>query len=188
MDRTRASDSERERVVELLREAAVAGRLTIEELDARCERAYAAVTLGEFAILLEDLPADLARRVLPDTRSADAELSRSVPKHLWPGPSPWMVGDLRFYVRWSSPGDLHEMGAQIMRSVVPSLRRSNYEIVEQAADELVLRRARPDLTQRGFIRQAEVRIVMTDGGDHTIAEAYGEAPQLVRQAIARLAG
>jgi hypothetical protein len=89
-----------------------------------------------------------------------------------------MVGDLRFYVRWSSPADLHEMGAQIMRSVVPSLRQSKYEIVDRAADELLLRRARPDLTQRGFIRQAELRIVMTDGGDHTNAEAYGEAPQL----------
>ena len=29
---------------------------------------------------------------------------------------------------------------------------------------------------------------MTDGGDHTIAEAMARRPQLVRQAIARLAG
>jgi hypothetical protein len=54
MDRIRASDTERERVVSMLREAAIAGRLTVEELDARSERAYGAVTRGELAALLED--------------------------------------------------------------------------------------------------------------------------------------
>lgn len=43
----------------MLGEAAIAGRLTVEELDARCERAYAAVTRGELAALLEDLRPDL---------------------------------------------------------------------------------------------------------------------------------
>ncbi|HEY8458156.1 MAG TPA: DUF1707 domain-containing protein [Actinopolymorphaceae bacterium] len=52
----RASDAERERVVELLSEHAAAGRLTLAELEERTERAYAAKTRGELEILTRDLP------------------------------------------------------------------------------------------------------------------------------------
>jgi hypothetical protein len=53
----RASDADRERTVRHLRDHALAGRLTVEELDDRCARAYAAVTVSELAELVEDLPA-----------------------------------------------------------------------------------------------------------------------------------
>jgi hypothetical protein len=53
----RASDAERERTVQHLREQALAGRLTVDELDERCARAYAAVTVSQLAELVEDLPA-----------------------------------------------------------------------------------------------------------------------------------
>ena len=43
----RASDADRERVVEQLRQHHVEGRLTVEELSERTERAYAARTLGD---------------------------------------------------------------------------------------------------------------------------------------------
>jgi hypothetical protein len=43
----RASDAERERAVARLRDAAAAGRLTIDELDERTAVAYAARTVGE---------------------------------------------------------------------------------------------------------------------------------------------
>jgi hypothetical protein len=52
----RASDADRERVAVSLRDHAVAGRLTTEELDARTGRAFAARTLGELDALLTDLP------------------------------------------------------------------------------------------------------------------------------------
>jgi hypothetical protein len=52
-----ASDAEREHHVELLREHAAQGRLTIDELSERLDRAYAARTRGELAVLVEDLPA-----------------------------------------------------------------------------------------------------------------------------------
>ena len=52
----RASDADRERVAVSLRDHAVAGRLTTEELDARTGRAFAARTLGELDALLADLP------------------------------------------------------------------------------------------------------------------------------------
>ena len=53
----RVSDADRERVAELLRDAAGEGRLTVDELDERVERAYAARTGADLAPLTADLPA-----------------------------------------------------------------------------------------------------------------------------------
>jgi hypothetical protein len=55
----RASHLDRDRVVEVLREAAGDGRLTAEELDERLEAALTARTCGELAALTTDLPAAL---------------------------------------------------------------------------------------------------------------------------------
>ena len=52
----RASDSERERAVDLLNKAFAEGRLTAEEHDARVERAYRARTRAELLALSADLP------------------------------------------------------------------------------------------------------------------------------------
>lgn len=52
----RASDSDRERVAEQLREAAGHGRLTMDELEERLERAYSAKTYAELEPLTRDLP------------------------------------------------------------------------------------------------------------------------------------
>ncbi len=52
----RASDAEREAVVERLREASVDGRLTLAELTERTEAAYLARTHAELAQLTADLP------------------------------------------------------------------------------------------------------------------------------------
>ncbi|RFS82917.1 DUF1707 and DUF2154 domain-containing protein [Actinomadura spongiicola] len=52
----RASDAEREAVVERLRIASVEGRLTFEELTERTEAAYAAVTRGDLDAITADLP------------------------------------------------------------------------------------------------------------------------------------
>ncbi|MEU6443658.1 DUF1707 domain-containing protein [Streptomyces sp. NPDC047046] len=52
----RASDADRERVAERLREAVAEGRLDMEEFDVRLGAAYAARTYGELAPLTRDLP------------------------------------------------------------------------------------------------------------------------------------
>jgi fatty acid desaturase len=52
----RASDGDRERVVDELRAHAADGRLTVEELEERVQQALAARTLGELADLTRDLP------------------------------------------------------------------------------------------------------------------------------------
>ena len=53
----RASHADRDRIAEQLRVAAGDGRLTMEELDERLEKALSARTGSELAILVTDLPA-----------------------------------------------------------------------------------------------------------------------------------
>lgn len=53
----RASDAERERVAETLREAVAEGRLQMEEFEQRLEAAYKARTHSELEPLVRDLPA-----------------------------------------------------------------------------------------------------------------------------------
>jgi hypothetical protein len=52
----RASDQDRDRTVDELRAHGAEGRLTVEELEQRVQRALAARTLGELAELTRDLP------------------------------------------------------------------------------------------------------------------------------------
>ena len=54
--RLRASDADRERTVQLLREHHAEGRLDMEEFHERLNAAYAAKTMGELNGLLSDLP------------------------------------------------------------------------------------------------------------------------------------
>jgi hypothetical protein len=54
--RLRASDADRERIVQLLREHHAEGRLDVEEFHDRFNAAYAAKTIGELDELLADLP------------------------------------------------------------------------------------------------------------------------------------
>ncbi|HXB14111.1 MAG TPA: DUF1707 domain-containing protein [Solirubrobacteraceae bacterium] len=61
----RASDTDRDRVAERLREAASEGRLMIEELEQRVDRALRARTYGELEVLIADLPGP---RLLSRTR------------------------------------------------------------------------------------------------------------------------
>jgi hypothetical protein len=52
----RASDADRERVADVLRQAAGDGRLTMEELDERLDAVYAAKTYAELEPITKDLP------------------------------------------------------------------------------------------------------------------------------------
>lgn len=68
----RVSDADRERVADILREAAGEGRLTLDELDQRLDQAYAAKTYAELEIVTRDLPvagvAAPAARAFPGDR------------------------------------------------------------------------------------------------------------------------
>ncbi|MFH8573442.1 DUF1707 domain-containing protein [Streptomyces sp. NPDC017993] len=56
----RASDTDRERVAEILRDAVAEGRLAMEEFQERLEATYAARTYGELEPITADLPAAAA--------------------------------------------------------------------------------------------------------------------------------
>ena len=68
----RASDADRDQVVELLRQHTAEGRITAEEFDERMTAAYSAKTMGALAELTTDLPVDLA-----DHSRKQAELARA---------------------------------------------------------------------------------------------------------------
>lgn len=65
----RASDADREQHAELLRRHSAQGRLTVDELEERLDRVYAARTVGELAPVVSDLPApEPPRTPRPRTR------------------------------------------------------------------------------------------------------------------------
>lgn len=58
--RLRASDADRERVIDTLKAAYVYGLVTKDEFDARVSQTFAARTYGELAVITADVPAGLA--------------------------------------------------------------------------------------------------------------------------------
>jgi hypothetical protein len=66
----RASDADRERIVEQLRQHTADGRLTMDEFEERMTAAYAARTYRDLAELTRDLPVDLGARSVGSKTSA----------------------------------------------------------------------------------------------------------------------
>ncbi|MGH3321825.1 MAG: DUF1707 SHOCT-like domain-containing protein [Streptosporangiaceae bacterium] len=83
----RAADSDRERTVELLREAAADGRLTLDEHSERMERAYAARKLGELTDLTRDLAGPTAQPLAADARPAVAFFGSEERRGRWVVPT-----------------------------------------------------------------------------------------------------
>jgi Flp pilus assembly protein TadB len=83
----RASDAERERVITFLREHALLGRLSDEELEERIGLAYASVTVGDLERLIADLPR--GGRTAAPRRPAPRQ--QRVVAHR-KGPSPALIG------------------------------------------------------------------------------------------------
>lgn len=74
----RASDPDRERVVEALQRHSAAGRLTLDEFDQRSAAAYAARTIGDLHAIIADLP------TLPEPVEPASVRARGMAAHrLW---------------------------------------------------------------------------------------------------------
>ena len=71
----RASDQDRDRIAEVLRDAYAVGRLSRDEFDERILAAYSARTLGELRDLTADLPAP-PPACLPSDMVADQDIAR----------------------------------------------------------------------------------------------------------------
>lgn len=78
----RASDADREQAVEALRQHHAEGRLTVEELTERTERAYTARTLGDLDALATDLPP--IQPPAPPPGPADPPASTGLPPRMRP--------------------------------------------------------------------------------------------------------
>jgi uncharacterized protein DUF1707 len=88
----RASDGDRDRVAESLREHCAVGRITVDELEERLEAVYAARTIGDLDRVTADLPEeDLYELPVPARQRAGAvpakrasgELVRSAGNAAW---------------------------------------------------------------------------------------------------------
>jgi Domain of unknown function (DUF1707)/Cell wall-active antibiotics response 4TMS YvqF len=67
----RASDADRERVAEVLRDAYVEGRLSPSEHEERLSAVYAAATFGELVPVLTDLPVPPGTLPVPESRGLE---------------------------------------------------------------------------------------------------------------------
>jgi hypothetical protein len=106
----RASDAEREAVVERLRVATVEGRLTLSELTERTEAAYTATTRGDLVPITADLPAVSGPAAAPMRPTATVERE-------------WVVavlGDTKRQGRWRVERPLAAVA--VMGDVVLDLR------------------------------------------------------------------
>ncbi|GAA0912673.1 DUF1707 SHOCT-like domain-containing protein [Nonomuraea longicatena] len=106
----RASDAEREDVVEQLRVASVDGRLTLVELTDRTEAAYKATTRAELALITQDLP---------DTGPAAYRPAAPQRKKRW---FMSIMGDTKRRGKWRVDSDLAALS--VMGDVVLDLREA----------------------------------------------------------------
>jgi Domain of unknown function (DUF1707) len=181
----RASDADREQTVAALREHALAGRLTVEELDERSEAAYAAKTMRELADLQADLPTVPLRRPAPAAPRAR--------RTLLPGTRP-------FTVRWRSPASAHVTMRRLMQYFTPPMEQFGYDITQRSDGRLRFERERrpwwvfplailmPPFSFLVLLHKQRERITIDldedERGTHLVAN--GIAPRAVRQAFLEL--
>ncbi len=187
MPDVRASDAERERTVEHLRDHALAGRLTVDELDERCARAYAAITVSELTELLADLPTPAPARQAAATS---------------PAPSLGPPGVRPFTYEWHHPVSPENAMDAALHHIAPALNRQGYELADRTETRLDFTYSyRPGWTYLAAIvlppfsllvllHRVQERIVIElepdrrRGGTRMIVR--GSAPKRVRRAFAQL--
>ena len=154
----RASDAEREAVVERLRVATVEGRLTLGELTERTGAAYTATTRGDLASITADLPAAPSSPATPARPDAGADRE-------------WVVavmGDSKRQGRWRVERPLAAVA--VMGDVVLDLRGAEVP------------RGDVDITATAVM--GDVKIYVPDGVDVQLSgiAVMGDKKVMVREA------
>jgi Domain of unknown function (DUF1707) len=165
----RASDEDRERVVAALKAHCAAGRLTLDELPDRVERAYAAATLEELAELTQDLPQRAPRAMPPEpARAASGNLPR-------------IPGVFPFSETIEVDRPVAEVETAVLRAIAPRLARAGFNLIATDRQNLVFVR-----TGR-LLRTHRVQLTLHDLGEgRTHLMAHGTAPLGIRRAFAEL--
>ena len=118
----RASDADRDRVADALREAYAEGRLDVEEHNERVDLAYKAKTLGELSPLLSDLPQRHTHSAVP-AMPGSAHPAPAMPADYAPGSSITAVfAEQKRGGRWLVPSQT--TAAAIFGSVTIDLREA----------------------------------------------------------------
>jgi hypothetical protein len=94
-DHVRASDADREKIVDRLRQAMNEGRLSLPEFDERLQQVYAAKTYGELTPLLSDLPAQ---------RESQPERATGIPQWITIMWTPWVFVNVLCVVIYLATG------------------------------------------------------------------------------------
>ena len=165
----RASDKDRERVVAALKEHCAAGRLTLDELPGRVERAYAAATLAELGELTRDLP---DRQPGPAQREAAGSRSGKLPR---------MPGTAAFTETIEFDRPAAEVETEALRAIAPRLARYGFSLVNSERRTLVF--VRSGMTLR--THRVQLRLDELDGS-RTRMTVHGTAPLGIRRAFAQL--
>ncbi|MEV5649659.1 DUF1707 domain-containing protein [Nocardia sp. NPDC052254] len=95
-ENVRASDADREKIVERLRSAMDEGRLNLAEFDERVQQVYVARTYGELSPILSDLPA-----VRDEPRSSRPKRVPPWVLIMW---TPWVFVNVLCIVIWLATG------------------------------------------------------------------------------------
>jgi DUF1707 SHOCT-like domain len=175
----RASDADREAVVESLREHFFAGRLDIEEFTERVEQAYGARTVGELSAVERELP--VSARVAPVQRK------------------PWLLpGNQSFAVRIHTRKPPDQAVDDVLRDVFTRLTGVGYSLrEEEPAKRVFVRSHHPTWTivvavllfPLGLLallyRERSEVVVAAAPTEHglTAVDVYGTAPLPIRRAI-----
>lgn len=174
----RISDADRNRVAELLRDAAGEGRLDLDELDERLERTYAAKTYADLVPITVDLPSHPAHSV-PASRSPVVR-REALPASTSYDSSLAMLGECTRRGQWLVPE--HHTAFAMLGSVTLDLREASF-----AAQEVTIN-ANAVMASVEVIVDAQTRVqvdgvgIMGDfsqGRDKIEAELSAESP-LVR--------
>lgn len=119
--RLRISDNDRQKVAEVLREAAGEGRIDLEELDERLELTFAAKTYGDLVPITADLHLPAHPAVPPRPARAPAPRPSHVPV-TGHASSVAIMGECKRQGVWSMPE--HHSAFALMGSVVIDLRQA----------------------------------------------------------------
>jgi hypothetical protein len=159
----RASDAERERAADLLRDAAAEGRLTFEELADRVEAAAGATTRDELARLTADLPVP-AGALGAAPRAAPVREVR-------------VLGDLRRSGVWVVPAE--SRWKTVVGDIVLDLRQARVTAAEVTIEARTILGDIQLLVPEGVAVEVRSRVLLGSVRQHARQEAAPGAPRVI---------